>query len=56
MGGVRGNTTLKGITRLDLNVEWCYICFDLQVFSLIVFSISYTLKYTVSRCDVVYAA
>lgn len=21
MGGMRGNTTLKGITRLDLNVE-----------------------------------
>lgn len=52
MGDVRGNTTLK----VNLNVEWCYIFFDLQVFSLIVFSISYTLKYTVSRCYVVYAA
>lgn len=24
MGGMRGNTTLKGITRLDLNVECCF--------------------------------
>ncbi|CAH3456241.1 Uncharacterised protein [Enterobacter hormaechei] len=22
MGGMRGNTTLKGITRLDLNVDY----------------------------------
>lgn len=32
MGGVRGSTTLKGITRLDLNVEFIinimiYMCF-----------------------------
>ncbi len=32
MGGMRGNTTLKGITRLDLNVEciiniMIYMCF-----------------------------
>lgn len=59
-GGIcEGGKVRIGVTSysmLNLNVEWCYICFDLQVFSLIVFSISYTLKYTVSRCDVVYAA
>lgn len=29
MGGVRGNTTLKGITRLNLNIELWVICIDI---------------------------
>ncbi len=45
-----------GYSMLNLNVECHYTCFDLQVFSLIVFSMSYTLKYTVSRYYVLYAA
>lgn len=46
MGGVRGNTTLKGITRLDLFIEWVGLCLMIAGFHAMLFFIVYTLVYT----------
>lgn len=46
MGGMRGNTTLKGITRLDLNVECALVTVDFIVFLFLFLLFKYALKYT----------